>query len=295
MSKPQDTNKRLRNSILDLLCYYAVFDLVLNDTQILSLLSAKASMVGVRYHLRMLQKRGKVECSKDGLYSIKKIKYQNQKTVKKHHQRNIANAKHMVWLIKLLPFIKSVMVTSDYLLSTEDTKTPRLIILCSPNRLYITMDVLSMIKKLSNIFQPKAKDRLVDPPPMFFTTAGIKFAEEMGYDELSIAQWFVYSRPLYGKVVWETAIRNNPYVGRHLPNYIWKKQDTKYITSFSRILDHYDNRSYRRWLKAMAKNNDYKQALALLRVRPDAFIARRNHFGALKTVQYKFTKNQSSL
>lgn len=296
MNRPNETDRRLRNSILHLLCYYSVFNTALTDKQILSLLSVRASMVGVRSHLRMLQKRGKIVESKNGLFSIKKIKYTNQSAIIRRQQKKITQLRKSIRLIKFLPFIKSIVATSDSLLGGEQAKElPKLIIVCSPNRIYLTMDILTILNKFLDIFSPKSKRAFIDPLPMFFTTAGFRFVDQIGYDELSRIQWFGYSKPLSGELVWDGVLRNNELIGKNLPNYNWKKQETRYITSFSQILDNYDNSKYRSWLRKMADNDDYRKESALLRVRPDTFIAREYHLDQLKSLQDKMLKNQSVL
>lgn len=296
MNRPNETDRRLRNSILDLLCYYSVFNTALTDEQILSLLSVRASMVGVRSHLRMLQKRGKVVESKNGLYSIKKIKYANQTATARKQQKKTAELRKNIRFIKFLPFVRAVVATSDSLLESGQAKElPKLIIVCSPNRIYLTMEILSMLNKFLDIFMPRRKRAFIDPFPMFFTTAGLRFVDQIGYDELSRIQWFGYSKPLSGELVWDGVLRNNELISKNLPNYSWKKQETKYITSFSQTLDNYDNSKYRSWLRKMADNGDYKKESALLRVRPDTFIAREHHLDQLKNLQDKLSKNRSFL
>lgn len=295
MNKPSETDRRLRNSILDILCYYSVFKVALTDQQILSLLSTRASMVGVRSHLRMLQKRGKITQLKSNLYSIKKLKYSPQSTIANHQQKVLAELKKNIRLIKLLPFIKSISITSDSLLDKKANKLPRLVIVCSPNRIYVVMSILFGISRLLDTLHIKNKRYFIDPLPMFFTTAGFSFVDQIGYDELSRVQWFVYSKPIYGELVWDATLRKNGFISKSLPNFTWKKQETKYITSYSQILDSYDNKKYRQWLRKMAQNDDYKKETALLRVRPDTFIARENHYTQLDNVKEQLGKNREVL
>ncbi|HMS92317.1 MAG TPA: hypothetical protein PJ993_02125 [Candidatus Saccharibacteria bacterium] len=295
MNRPNETDRRLRNSILDILCYYSVYKTALTDQQILSLLNVRANMVGIRSHLTMLQKRGKIIQSKNGLYNLKKIKYTNQSANLKRQRMTISQLKKSIRIIKLLPFIKSIAITSDYLLDDQTNSLPKLIIICSPNRIYLTMTLLTLINKLLGGFSKNHQRPYINPLPMFFTTAGFSFVDQMGYDELSRVQWFGYCKPIYGELVWDVALRKNDFISNNLPNYTWKKQDTKYITSFSQLLDNYDNMKYRSWLRMMADNNDYKKDTALLRVRPDSFIAREYHFDQLKSLQSNFTTNRSVL
>lgn len=295
MNRPNETDRRLRNSILDILCYYSVYKTALTDQQILSLLNVRANMVGIRSHLRMLQKRGKIIQSKNGLYSLKKIKYTNQSANLKRQRMTTSQLKKSIRIIKLLPFIKSIAITSDYLLDDQTNSLPKLIIICSPNRIYLTMTLLTLFNKVLGIFSKNTQKPYINPLPMFFTTAGFSFVDQMGYDELSRVQWFGYCKPIYGELVWDVALRKNDFISKNLPNYTWKRQDTKYITSFSQLLDNYDNMKYRSWLRMMADNNDYKKDTALLRVRPDSFIAREYHFDQLKSLQSNFTTNRSVL
>lgn len=295
MTKPNETDRRLRNSIIDLMCFYSIFNIALSDQQILSLLNVRASMVGVRSHLRMLQKRGKIIQLKNNLFAIKKLNYPTQDSIQKHQLSTIKNAKRSVRLVRLLPFIKSIVITSDYLLDEKITKLPKLIIICSPNRIYLVMTLLTTINKLLDTIRPNTKRPFADPMPMFFTTSGFSFVDQIGFDELSRVQWFVYSKPVYGEYTWEAMLKKNSFVHKSLPNLDWKKQDTRYVTSFSQILDNYDNKKYRQWLRKMAENSNYKKESALLRVRPDTFIAIEDHFVQLKESQETLSKNHLSI
>lgn len=295
MNRPNETDRRLRDSILDILCYYSVYKIALTDQQILSLLNVRASMVGLRSHLRMLQKRGKIIQSKNGLYRIKKISYTSQSAAIKRQHKIILQLKRNIRIIKLLPFIQSIAITSDYLLNDQTKSLPKLIVICSPNRIYLTMTILTLLNKIFDIFSKNIQRPYINPLPMFFTTAGFSFVDQMGYDDLSRVQWFGYCKPIYGDLVWDATLRKNDFISKNLPNYTWKKQDTKYITSFSQMLDNYDNKKYRSWLRLMADNNDYKKDTALLRVRPDSFIAREYHLDQSKVLQNNFTNNRTVL
>lgn len=295
MTKPNETDRRLRNSILDLMCFYSTYNIALSDQQILSLLGVRASMVGVRSHLRMLQKRGKIKQIRNNLYGIKKLDYPPQTNIQKKQLKLLASIKRSVWLIKYLPFIKSIVVTSDYLLHNKTTKLPKLIIVCSPNRIYLVITILNNINKLFDIFKLNTQRPFIDPLPMFFTTSGFSFVEQIGFDELSRVQWFVYSKAIYSDYTWDSLLKKNSFIHKNLPNFDWKKQDTRYITSFSQVLDNYDNKKYRQWLRKMAENNDFKKESALLRVRPDTFIARESHYIELKESQEALSINKLAL
>jgi len=243
----------------------------------------------------MLQKRGKIIQSKNGLYNLKKIKYTNQSANLKRQRMTISQLKKSIRIIKLLPFIKSIAITSDYLLDDQTNSLPKLIIICSPNRIYLTMTLLTLINKLLGGFSKNHQRPYINPLPMFFTTAGFSFVDQIGYNELSRVQWFGYSKPIYGELVWDATLRKNVFISKSLPNFTWKKQETKYITSYSQILDSYDNKKYRQWLRKMAQNDDYKKETALLRVRPDTFIAREGHFTQLDNVKEQLAKNREVL
>ena len=154
------------------------------------------------------------------------------------------------------------------------------------------MTLLDSINSLLRVVRPNTERIFLDPLPMFFTTSGFNFVDQIGFDQLSRVQWFVYCKPVYGDLAWEAMLKKNSFIHKNLPNYEWKKQDARYITSFSQILDNYDNKKYRQWLRKMAKDNNYKSDSALLRVRPDTFIARVNHFTQIKATQEVLTTNR---
>jgi len=222
-------------------------------------------MVGVRSHLRTLIKRGKIKQFKDNKYGIKKATYKHQSSdTQKPLSKSI---KQQLRILRILPFVKTVATASN---------SPQLIVVTSPNRVYLTKTLLDFTIKLLNkkLAYEEMKNNF---QPIFYTTAGIRFTESMGYDEISRVLWFILAQPLYKQSLWHKLLKNNTYLYTHLPNLAWRPSDGKIVTSMSKLLDDYDNRQYRNYLREMASITEYQTQSALLRIRPDIFIAITSH------------------
>lgn len=282
MSKADDTNKHLRASILDVLCYLSLFGIKPTDQELLQLLPVKASMVGMRTHLLRLGKQGKVVRSTTGHYYLKKTSYKRHVTTLSQPQ------KHLIKLLRLIPFVKVIATTHTQLSASNG----QLIVLTSPNRLYITKTLLDILWRLSTSKKTRINPK---PEPVFYTTAGIRFVDAMGYDSLSRTLWFALAEPLYGTQAWHTTLRANTFIASHVPNYIWQKRLGKIFTSASKYIDEYDNRRYKHYLKAMSQEAYLQSNSALLRVRPDGFVAIVGHHQTLVENRGKYSETRAKL
>ena len=145
MTKAEETNRQLREAILDLLSFCAVYKISLSAQEILLFLPVKASLVGVKSHLNMLIKRGKLRQFKHSRYGIKKVDYSKKaKTLSFEANKP---TKRFVKLLRVVPFVKSIVLSSDVLLSNKGEKEQSLIIITTPNRIYSTKDIVARLQK----------------------------------------------------------------------------------------------------------------------------------------------------
>ena len=296
MIKAKDTDRHLREAILNLLAYCAVFQLALSDEEILWYIPVKASSVGVRSHLRKLQKRGKIKQLKGGKFGIKSIKYPSQFTRQQNIDQQMKKAKHWSYLFRLLPSVKAVIVSSDDLVrSTDSHSNAHYIFITLPNRIYITKGSLYYLLGLMRKRRNASNNEDCLYLDTFYTTAGLRFVENMGTDELSQTLWFILAQPVYGKQTWDLLIKNNPSLYKRLPNYPWQHHKSKIFSSFSQRLDKLDNSGYRKHLRHIADQSEFQDKKALLRIRPDALIARPSHNDKLAKIKSNYKDIYSHL
>lgn len=273
MSRAEETNRRLRESILDLLSLGALYGIGLSAEQIFAFIPQKASLVGVKTHLNLLIKRGKIKQFKNQHYGIKKTSYPTHtKSLQPIPSRSV---QRLSKLLSVIPFVKAVVLSSDTVLGTEK---PSLIVVTTPNRIYITKDILSKIQKTLGQNKPIGD---IDCN-IFYTTAGIRFSSLMAQTDLHTTLWFICANPIYGKKTWYGLLKNDKLIHGNLVNYAWPRQDVRIQTSTNKQLDNFDNKRYRHYLKQMSQIKDFQRSSSLLRVRPDVFIARKLHNDKIK-------------
>ncbi len=296
MIKAKDTDRNLREAILDLLAYCAIFKLALTDEEILWYIPVKANSVGVRSHLRKLQKRGKIKQLKSGKFGIKNIKYPSQKTTDAHLTLQTKKAKRWSYLFRLIPSVKAVVISSDDLVESGNPSTnAHYIFITLPNRIYIAKGALYYLLGTLRKRRSATNDEDSVYLDTFYTTAGLRFVESMGIDELGQTLWFILSQPVYGKQVWQEAIRNNPFLYKRLPNYPWQHHKSKIFSSFSQRLDKLDNIGYRKHLRHIADQPEFQDKKALLRIRPDTLIARPSHNVKMSKIKSRYKEIRSNL
>lgn len=283
MNSAYQTDKRLKTAILDLLVFGANHHITLSDQEILHYIPVKASSVGVSAHLRSLISLGKVKKLKDGSYGIKKVQYPK---IHRLHTTNTTKhlpkaTKRILRWVKLIPFIKAVIVCHEDSLPTKSkgTTKPRLIYVTMPNRIYLTKDIVQKLfhntKHKSTTTEDKKQETLKSSGDIYYSTAGIRFADKMSLWPNNQVMWFAMAQPLYGQKVWQNLMQNDKFIYTNLPNYPWLNQENQINVTHSRHLDQLDNRRYRYYLRQMSTIMDHKNNSQLTRIRPDVFIAQQ--------------------
>ena len=272
MNKANNTDKRLRQSILDVLAYGAVRKKSLTDQEILTFMPVKASIVGVRSHLVKLKDRGKIQQLKNGTYGLKKITYP-KKVVSEHEAEFVKRARFWSRIFRLLPFVHAIVLVQPTVAELKNAVPDvNLIFITSPNRIYVTKGVLYHLLNLFGLRRGSGTKDGCFYLNQFYTTRGVRFVNDIAKPELLRSMWFATGRPLYGKDTWEDLLRKDPFLHKNLPNYSWKPYKIRIVSPFSRLLDGLDDSGYRRHLQHVARQPEYRQTGALLRIRPDALI-----------------------
>ncbi len=261
------TEKKLRSSILAVICYGSVYGVAYTDSQILHYIPVKASIVGLRNHLARLQKRGIVLVDKQGRYKLKSCTYPSQTTQEKNWQEIVRSAQKHTRLLRSIPFIKSIVV-----LPQSDERSIRIAVIALPARLHLAR---LLVEKFfaSRSLENSQKKQIEVIDTLYFTTAGLRFLDDFGFSDLDRTICLLNAEPIFGKKVWQTMLEKNDYLRSQSPNYIWPRNHTAVYASSMRFLDSYDDRAYRAFLRAMANKKEYRHGGALLRIRPDVIIA----------------------
>jgi len=296
MSKATETDRKAREAIVDLLAYCAVFSLSLNEDQIVWYLPVKANIVGVKTHIAVLIKRGKIYRLPDKTYGVKKGIYNRSKASQVIIATNLKRALRFSRLFRLLPFVKAVVLSSDSILQLDNPDVNlQYIFVTLPGRIYITKGVLYyFLGGIGKRRNSKNQHKSVYLN-MFYTTSGVRFSDKMGACSIDQVLWFILAQPLYGEKVWFSLLQKDTLVYASLPNYPWRHAGTQIYTTMSRYIDKLDNQGYRRHLRHVADQPEFHGTQALLRVRPDTLIARPNHKLQIKTSELYYKEIRSKI
>lgn len=284
MIKAAQTDKKLKESILELLSFCSEHGISLDETEILQHLPVRASSVGVNSHLRDLVGRNKLTRLKDNSYSTPKAKLgQTHRLSNIYNTQQLpANTKRIIRIAKLVPFIKAVVMSSDNVLKPAASRQAdtKLIIVTLPNRIYLAKDIIRTLVYRYRDKQNKARAQKLalkkSCQDIYYSTAGLRFGDKMGKTQYEKVLWFAFARPLYGNSTWQTTLHHDEFIARHLPNYPYVHSAGKIAVSTSRWLDSVDNARYRDYLQEMSQLKELKDSSHFLRIRPDVFIAREN-------------------
>lgn len=268
--RAQQKEREIREGIIDLLAYFAVWDLRLDFDTLYSYLQVRAGHLAVKKQLSNMQKRGRVSLVKGG-YGLAKYKYPNQAKFSSGQAKLLLKAKRWSRLLGLLPSVKSVAVVNSVAYGNVHSQSDiDLFIVTAPNRIFITkgalMYTLKLLRQLESQDKPAGRFSL----GMFVTTKGVKLEKDiMKVNEPDLVYRMITAKPTYGNKVWYSVLKADPYLYEKLPNYVWPKTEIRIHGSGFRALDRVDNIGYRRHLRHTANQAKSHHPDAFIRVRPD--------------------------
>lgn len=268
--RAQQKERDIREGILDLLAYFAVWGLRLDFDTLYSYLQVRAGHLAVKKQLNNMQKRGKVSLVK-GKYGLAKHKYPNQEKQSKYQVQLLSKAKRWSRLIRLLPSVKSIVVVNSVAYGNAHSQSDiDLFIITSPNRIFITKGFLMYALKLLNQLEDQHTSASRFSLGMFLTTKGVKLEKDMmKVNEPDLVYRMITAKPVYGSQVWNSLLKSDTYMYEKLPNYVWPKTQIRIHGSGFRALDRLDNIGYRRHLRHTASQAKSHHPDAFIRVRPD--------------------------
>lgn len=279
--------KTLRDAIVDLLAYFAVFGLPLTERDIYLYLPVKTTPVAVKVHLERLMQRGKLQKLKDR-YGLRKVDYNQLEVFASRQQELLKKAKAWAKLFSLPPFIKSVVLVSSVAYGCpNETSDIDLVVVTSPNRIYLSKAYLYAFFRNFDINSSREKTNRLGISALL-TTNGARFERDVYGLDVQRLPWLLSARPLYGHSVWHSLLKHNEFVRANAPNYVWDKTDPKFSYSSISTLDKLDTYGYKRYLRNVAKNPLYHKPEAFVRVRPDIIVINAHHGPYLQTKQASY-------
>lgn len=285
--RAQQKEREIREGIIDLLAYFAVWGLRLDFDTLYSYLQVKSGHLAVKKQLSNLQKRGKVSLVK-GKYGLAKHSYPSQEKQTKYQTQLLSKAKRWSRVIRLLPSVKSVVVVNSVAYGNVHNESDiDLFIITAPNRIFITKGALMYTLKLLRQLEDQQTSAGRFSLGMFLTTKGVKLEKDMmKVNEPDLVYRMITAKPVYGSEIWNSILKSDPYIYNRLPNYVWPKTNIRIHGSGLRALDKLDNIGYRRHLRHTAGQAKSHHPDAFIRVRPD--IINLHHKGTSAQIAEKW-------
>ncbi len=293
--RAQQKEKQIRDSVLDLLAYFAIWGLKLDFNTLYQYLQVNTSHLAVQKQLNGLVKRGKVKKT-GNLYGLAKHSYPNQKKQTDMQARLLKKAKRWSRAIGMVPFVKSVAVVNSAAFGNVHNKSDiDLFVITTPNRIFLTKGLLmyglKLLKQLEDNNQSAGRFSL----GMFVTTHGVKMEKDMmKVNDPHLAYWLATAKPMYGTSTWYYVMKKDPYLQQKLPNYVWPKTGIHMYGSGWRFLDKVDNIGYRRHLRHTAGQPKSHTGQAFIRVRPDIINLHHKGTSAEIAEQWREIRQNSS-
>lgn len=294
LARAEQKEKAVREAVLNLLAYYAIWGVRLDFPTLYSYLQVKAGELMVKKQLESLVKQGKVTMV-DGRYGLKKQRYPSSDERNLHQQKLLKKAKRWGRVMGLIPFVKSVVVICSVAVGNSHEESDiDLLIVTSPNRIFITKGILmyglKILRQLEDQYHRAGRLNL----SLFITTKGINSEKDvMKVNEPHLVYYLITGIPVYGAMAWHGIMKNDNYVSSKLPNYIWPKHDGRIFGNGWQWLDRLDSYGYRKHLRHTAAQARTHHPGAFIRIRPD--IIGLHHKGTSAEVAEKWLKIRTSI
>lgn len=290
----QQKEKQIREGILDLLAYFAVWDLRLDFDTLYSYLQVRSGHLAVKKQLSSLQKSGKVRLV-GSKYGLIKHTYPDQQKFQSDQQLLLKKAKRWSYLIRVLPSVKSIAVINSTAYGNVHAQSDiDLFIITAPNRIFLTKGILMYGLKILRQLEDQKTSAGRFSLGMFLTTKGIKMEKDiMKVNEPDLVYRMITGIPVYGEQAWYSILKSSPYLYEKLPNYTWPKMSMRVYGAGLRFLDRVDNIGYHRHLRHTSRQAKSHHPDAFIRVRPD--VVNLHHKGTSGFIAEKWQEIRRSI
>lgn len=260
----------IEDAVLDVVTYFAVFDVLVDLKRINDLLSVKASHLAVQAAVRDLIRQRKVQRLGDG-YGLTEKRYAGAEKQAAHREELLMRARKAGRLIGALPFVKAVVVVNSVAIGNVHAESDiDLLIVTTPGRVFVAKGLLWQILRLTRQLETSEHQAGRFSLGMFLTTRGVIFERDiMQENDPHLMYWLMTAIPVYGAKRWYEILQASQYVRTHAPNFIWPRGGKTIDRSGWKYLDGWDDRGYRVHLKHTSQQDKNLRPEAFVRVRPD--------------------------
>ncbi|MEI7818651.1 MAG: nucleotidyltransferase domain-containing protein [bacterium] len=261
---------QIRQAVIELVTYFAVFDLLVPMDRIVNFLPVKANHLAVQAAVRELVLQGVFKRIGDS-YGLKSVRYYRADSMSYHRQTLMKRAERLSRIFRILPFVKSVVVINSVALgNVRDESDIDLLIVTAPGRIFITRGLLWYFLRFTKLLQTETDTAGKFSLSLFLTTRGVPMERDiMMTIEPHLMYWILSAVPVYGAKSWAETIQASQYIRERSPNVIWPRGGKSIDRSGWRWLDSWDDRGYRLHLKHTSQQPRNQTEKAFVRIRPD--------------------------
>lgn len=260
----------IREAVLDTTAYFAVFGLTVSLDRLTRLLSVRANHLAVVATVRELMRERVLQRVGDE-YGLAGQQYRGGEKRRQRREELLQRGRRVGRLIGWLPFVKAVVVVNSVALGNVHEKSDvDLLIVTTPGRIFTAKGVIwrSLARTGWLASEQRKAGRIT--LKMFLTIRGVPVERDiMRVIEPHLRYWLLTAEPVYGAKRWAEVLQASPYVRTAAPNMLWPRGGRTIDRWSWRWLDSWDDRSYRRHLKAVSQEERHRRPEAFVRVRPD--------------------------
>ncbi len=260
----------IREGILDLVAYFAVFRVPVSNERLISLLSVKANHLAIQSVAQDLVVSGDLQMVGDE-YGLSGVQYGGVAAMKLRQELLMRKARRVGRLMGALPFVKAVCVVNSVAIgNVHDDSGIDLVVMTTPGRIFVAKGLLWKIFTWLRLIETSREKAGKYSLRLFVTTRGVVFEKDIMYENVpDLVFRLMTTTPVYGAQRWYEILRASPYLKAALPNYIWPTGNRTIDRSGWKWLDRLDDRGYRIHLKHTSRQEKHLKPEAFVRVRPD--------------------------
>jgi hypothetical protein len=255
----------IRDAILDMVAYFAVFGVPVSFERLNALLPVKASHLAIKAMLKVMIESGEIIMIEDE-YGLTGVRYADIQKKKAHRQYLLGRAQKLARVVGKLPFVKAICVVNSVAIGNPHD----LLIVTTPGRVFVAKGLLwktfGWLKLLETADRKAGRFSL----GMFLTTRGVTVERDVMHEnQPHLIYWLMTAIPVYGRRQWLEILQASPYVRTQAPNYLWPKGGRSIDRAGMKWLDSLDDRGYKVHLRHTSQQKKNLRPEAFVRVRPD--------------------------
>lgn len=260
----------IREAILDLVAYFAIFRVPVSNERLVGLLPVKANHLAIQSVAQDLVDNGDLRMVGEE-YGLGAVHYGGVEAMKQRQELLMRKARRVGRLMGVLPFVKAVCIMNSVAIgNVHDDSGVDLVVVTTPGRIFVAKGLFWKLFTWLRLIETPDEKPGTYSLRLFVTTRGVVFEKDIMHENVpDLVFRLMTTAPVYGAQRWYEILRANPYLKAALPNYIWPTGNRTIDRSGWKWLDRLDDRGYRIHLKHTSRQEKHLKPEAFVRVRPD--------------------------